>query len=385
MRSLSCLLLLLFTSAMPARALNGLGEEDDAYFPLAVWVQQPRNAEKYRAIGVNLYVALSGRVNAEALDALDEAGLRIVCHQNEFALSQKDRKTIAAWMHGDEPDNAQAVRGGKKGEWGPPIPPETIVERYKRVKEVDPSRPVLLNLGQGVAWDNWIGRGVRRNKPEDYPLYVKGCDIASFDIYPAGHEHPDVAGKLWYVGRGVERLVKWTGGQKPVWACIETTRIHNLKVEPTPGQVRSEVWMAIVHGAKGIIYFCHQFEPKFIEAGLLARPEMVEGVKKVNAEVARLAPVINSPAVVDGAAVESSNPDVPIAVTCRRHDGATYVFAVSMRSGATKGTFDVAGLTGAGRVEVIGEGRSIECVDGKFVDEFPGGYDVRLYRIGGRG
>ena len=43
---------------------------------------------------------------------------------------------------------------------------------------------MLLNLGQGVAFDNYIGRGVRRNHPEDYPEYVKGCDIASFDIYP---------------------------------------------------------------------------------------------------------------------------------------------------------------------------------------------------------
>jgi hypothetical protein len=252
------------------------------------------------------------------------------------------------------------------------------------VKEADPSRPVLLNLGQGVAWDNWIGRGVRRNKPEDYPHYLKGCDIASFDIYPAGHEHPDVAGNLWYVGRGVERLVKWTGGEKPVWACIETTRIRNLKTEPTPQQVRSEVWMAVIHGAKGIIYFCHQFEPRFIEAGLLARPEMVEGVKEINAELRQLAPVINSPAVPDGATVESSDPAVPIALTCRRHGGATYVFAVSMRGGMGKGTFTVTGLQGATPVEVIGQGRTIAVGGGRFQDDFPG-HAVRLYKIPGGG
>ena len=28
--------------------------------------------------------------------------------------------------------------------------------------------------------------------------------------------------------------------------------------------------MALIHGADGIIYFAHQFKPKFIEAGLLA-------------------------------------------------------------------------------------------------------------------
>jgi len=27
---------------------------------------------------------------------------------------------------------------------------------------------VLLNLGQRVAYDQWIGRGARTNHPEDY-------------------------------------------------------------------------------------------------------------------------------------------------------------------------------------------------------------------------
>ena len=67
----------------------------------------------------------------------------------------------------------------------------------------------MLNLGQGVAWDGWYGRGVRTNHPEDYAEYVRGGDIISFDIYPAVHDKPAVAGKLWYVARGVERLRGW--------------------------------------------------------------------------------------------------------------------------------------------------------------------------------
>jgi hypothetical protein len=124
-------------------------------------------------------------------------------------------------------------------------------------------RPVLLNLGQGVAWDNWIGRGVRRNHPEDYPEYVKGCDIVSFDIYPAVHDKAEVAGKLEFVARGVERLGQWTRGEKIIWNCIEASRISNPQVKPTPDQVRAEVWMALIHGSRGLIYFVHQFKPTF--------------------------------------------------------------------------------------------------------------------------
>ena len=111
---------------------------------------------------------------------------------------------------------------------------------------------------------------MRRNHPEDYPEYVKGCDIASFDIYPAVHDHKDIAGKLWFVADGVSRLRKWTDSSKPVWTCTECTHIGNPKAKATPAEVKAEVWMSLIRGSRGIIYFCHQFSPKFIEAGLLA-------------------------------------------------------------------------------------------------------------------
>ena len=120
-------------------------------FPLAVWLQAPANAERYRAIGINTYVGLWRGPTEEQLDALDKAGIRLICGQNERSLRFKDRPTIVGWMHGDEPDNAQSLGRGKG--YGPPIPPARIVEGYRKIRQADPDRPVLLNLGQGVAWD----------------------------------------------------------------------------------------------------------------------------------------------------------------------------------------------------------------------------------------
>ena len=31
--------------------------------------------------------------------------------------------------------------------------------------------------------------------------YLKGCDMASFDIYPVAHDAPEVKGKLEFVGK----------------------------------------------------------------------------------------------------------------------------------------------------------------------------------------
>jgi len=238
----------------------------------------------------------------------------------------------------------------------------------------------MLNLGQGVAWDGWYGRGTRSNKPEDYPLYVKAGDIVSFDIYPVIHDSKEVTGKLEFVGQGVQRLVKWTDGKKPVWCAIECTHINNAKVKPTPGQVRSEVWMALINGAQGFLYFAHQFQPKFVEAAVLQDEKMVKAITALNAQIQELAPVLHEAAPDKPATweVTGQNPSAIAAIT-RQHSGATYVFAVAMTSQSVQVTFHHPG-SGAS-IEVIGEQRQIAATNDQWTDTFTG-YQVHLYRIG---
>jgi len=349
------------------------------FFPIAVWLQSPANAQRYREAGINLYVGLWRGPTDEQLQQLREAGMRVICSQNKAGLERQNDPTIVAWMHGDEPDNAQALPGGKG--WGPPILPAKIVESYERLRAADPNRPVLLNLGQGVAWDGWHGRGVRTNHPEDYAEYVQGCDIASFDIYPAAHDNPQVAGNLWYVARGVERLKQWAGN-RPVWNCIECSRIQNKKQhKATPAQVRGEVWMSLIHGSTGLIYFVHEWQPKFDEAALLHDPEMLAAVTQINHQIAELAPVLNSPTVAGAVQVRSSNnAQVPLATMVKRHEGALYLFVVGMRAGQTRARFTLAGLSGSNKVTVLGEQRTLEAKDGGFEDEFEP-WGVHLYRV----
>jgi hypothetical protein len=351
---------------------------DAGFFPIAVWLQNPRKARQYKAAGFNTYVGLWRGPTEQQLAELKKAEMSVICHQNKVGRKYIDDKIIIGWMHGDEPDNAQP-RGNGKG-YGPPIPPQKIIDDYRKICSADPTRPVLLNLGQGVAWDRWHGRGVRTNHPEDYPEYVKGCDIASFDIYPAAHPKPQVSGKLWYVAGGVERLVRWTEGEKIVWNCIECTRIKNPTNKATPQQVRCEVWMSIVHGSMGLIYFVHEWEPKFNESALLSDPEMLSAVTAINRQISTLAPVLNSATIKDGANVSSDNKEVPVAVMVKRHERATYLFAVGMRNGRTTTTFTVQGLTGEKTVEVLGENRTILSNNGVFKDSFRA-WDVHLYRI----
>lgn len=117
------------------------------------------------------------------------------------------------------------------------------------------------------------------------------------------------------------------------------------------------------------------------DLGLLADAEMAQAVAGINKQIKELAPALNSPTVKDGAAVKSSAADCAVDVLVKRQGGATYVFAVAMRDIATKASFNVAGLKGKGKAEVLGETRTLDILDGQFEDDFKG-YEVHLYRIG---
>jgi hypothetical protein len=356
---------------------NGVSD-DPNFFPLAVWLQSPRQAERYRQAGINLYIGLWNGPTEEQLAALKRAKMPVICSQNEVGLRSENADIIVGWMHGDEPDNAQARRSGG---YGPPIEPSVIEKDYERIRMRDPSRPVLLNLGQGVAYDNYIGRGVRRNHPEDYPLYIRGSDIVSFDIYPAVHDKPEVAGKLEFVPRGVERLRRWSNDEKIVWNCIECSRISNVAVKPTPEQVRAEVWMSLIKGSRGIIYFVHQFEPTFKEASLLDDAELLPAVTALNRQILELAPVLNSPTIEDAVVVETEQPDSPLAVMCKRRGGSLYLFVANLGPDPQAARLRLLQPPSpAARAESIEDRQTLAITDSRLGIEL-GGYGIGLYRV----
>jgi hypothetical protein len=356
---------------------NGPSKDQD-FFPITVWLQPPQKAPRYKAAGFNTFIGLWKGPTEVQLRQLSAAGMKVICAQNEVALEHLEDPTIIGWMHGDEPDNAQSL--GKDKGYDPPILPDKIVADYQAIRQRDSSRPVLLNLGQGVAFDKWIGRGVRTNHSEDYPLYIKGSDIVSFDIYPVVHRNPEVAGKLWYVAHGVERLRGWSDDKKIVWNCIECTRINSDIAKPTPHQVRCEVWMSLIHGSTGLIYFVHEWKPRFNESALLSDLEMLGAVTRINFQIQQLAPVLNSPTLTERVKVTSSNPDIPIATMAKSYQDSLYIFAVAMRAGQTKGKFTIQNCPKADSVEVLDERRLLPLTNGIFTDDFKP-WDVHLYRI----
>ncbi len=371
--------IILCGNLMVAQTISPTAAAD--FFPIAVWLQQPIHAKAYKAAGINLYIGLWDGLNQTQLNDLKNAGMKVMCDQNAFGLSKLTDTTIYGWTEYDEPDNAQW--NATTNQYDPCIAPATVINTYNDIKSKDPSRPVFLNLGQGVSNIDWVGRGTCTGKTDMYPVYkngyIKGCDIISYDIYPVNNTDALTSGKLWYVPKGVDSLRTWSSATKPVWCWIEVTKIDNKnsKRQPTPEEVKAEVWMAIIHGANGFGYFCHSWTPTLNDAAPLSDPVMLPAITSINKEITSLAAVLNSVSTSNYANVSSANTAVPIDIMTKNYKNANYIFAVGMRPGTTTATFTV---NAGSNVEVIGENRTLTVSGGKFTDSF-GSYGVHLYKI----
>jgi hypothetical protein len=298
------------------------------------------------------------------------------CDQSGVWSAHLDDPTIQAWMQPDGPDNAQM---NMSGGYDPCIDPATVRAGYEAFVASDPRRPVYLGLGRGVADTQWNGRGTCTGHTQDYAEYAKGGDLLAFHIYPKEDGVP-----LETVAAGVQNLIDWSGAKKPISATIEASDI-NGHGRATPAELAAEVWMSLVHGAAGVQYFCHRFlPPPFSETDCLDDAPTKAALTDINARIRDLAPVLNTPSVANGVTVSSSASSIPVDVMLKRQGGATYLFAVEMRAGATTATFTLRAIPRGTPIEVIGEGRTIATSftsDGvTFSDDFSG-YGVHLYKM----
>jgi hypothetical protein len=312
------------------------------YCTRGVWLQSPWNAPLFEGVGVNQYVALDdGTVEYNSTDGpilplLRDYKMPVFGDQatgltGPNAANHLFDPIIDGWVQQDEPDNAQPLPNGS---YGPCVPPSEIISLYKQFTTVDPNRPIFLGLGQGTGWNAnscYYGRGsvccAAGRGFEDYPEYIEGADIVASDVYPENDGNP-----LWWISRTTDRLRYWSNYAKPVWQWIELVNFGgSSSVTLTPAEVEAEVWMSIIHGARGVGYFVHQFAPVFEEDSIFfpEHADVEAAVAKTNIQLAGLARPLNEPPVANGVTVTSANPNASINVLLKRYGGSTFVLAVN--------------------------------------------------------
>ncbi len=376
---------------------------DKNFFPIGITSLQSQYAESVKDAGINIVLAVNSVLTAADLQQFKAANLYLIGSLNKIDPSLWDNDIIVGWNNGYKPDIFQRferwgtmekigkawphIRRAREewGKYGPPIPVIDIQKKYQSIKKTDSSRPVWTHLSQVVAFPNnhnYEARGFRQGHREDYAEYMKGCDIVSFDFFSYSFPNEVTQKKIWLLANGVDNLYKWSNGQKVVWGFVETTRAYRNGEIPPPEIIKAQVWMQIIHGATGIVYYADGYDQfgQRIENALLIDSSRLAVLKEINSQIHRLSSIINTPNISNKARIELHQEDVSIDFVVKQSGKWLYIFSVAMRPMNNRATFHLNGLTADTQIEVIGQNRSIHAQAGRFSDNFQP-YQVNLYKL----
>jgi hypothetical protein len=200
----------------------------------------------------------------------------------------------------------------------------------------------------------------------------------------------------------LEHIQAVNGSSKPITVDVETgCPFVKSSSCITPAASTAAAWHAIIAGARGIIWFQHNFGGPcvdfntFYDGSTPTSPlyrcqqtpgvtlhDVVTNVSAFNHEIASLNSVLLSPFAEHYVSTGSAD----VSAMAKYSHGVFYVFAASGQPGRPPSdnqsvTFSVAGGY-SGPVKVIGENRILQAVNGTFTDEFANEDSVHIYEVG---
>ena len=144
-----------------------------------------------------------------------------------------------------------------------------------------------------------------------------------------------------------------TGGELSIWPDINPHAWRDSQrrdfAEPSPAELRFQVWLALISGADGVCFFTISFDP-FVYLQIPSRneSEMIWNMRLIN----RLTPILTaapSPLKISAAAEDEK---AIIDITTRRHEGADYVFLLNGQNSEQTVTLTLDGLGQKYRMEI---------------------------------
>jgi|SRR5579864_233394 len=318
------------------------------FFPVMQWLQCPSNFLANVKLGVNVFL---GKGCSDTPDASEVAKLAAL---GAFSVIPYDASVRASaglfgWRFDDEPD------GNGKG-------PSVIAGEYRHNRAEDSAHINFLTVESN--FDSEMSPPTISNGDRSvYRSYASATDAIGFDLYPIiGWCRPDWIGR---VADAQRELVDDYAGGRPTYQWIEaaSTSTQSCKGRgPTPAELRAEVWMAVVNGAKAVGYFTHSWTPDYSQfrVGVPVQAEMA----RTDRELRELTPVL-----LGRKARLAIAPAAPVDAIARSYRGAVYAFAVNTSRSRQRVTLRLPAAAGA-RAIVIDEGRSVRVSHGRLTDEF---------------
>ncbi|MBP6963929.1 MAG: hypothetical protein KBC96_05925 [Armatimonadetes bacterium] len=345
------------------------------YFPVGMYTLQDGRGTDHDSVlreaseaGFNttVFYALTNETVIPLMDAAHRNGIRAFVYptspfsvagvENTLAnagkdvFAKKDHPALLGWYIVDEPE------GIGKGA----VDKTRLL--YQTVREADPKHPCsLVIMSPGAA-----------------AKYRACTDIMWIDPYPIPHA------PVTFVTDSVAGAVKNVEKDKPVWVIPQafdwnvwkTGKVDQVH-RPTNEEERCMTYLALVHGAKGVIYWAHTASKYYIRD----YPEHWAYMKKLAGEMHDLTPVLLT--VNADVKPEVSPKDAPIDLMVKRLGGETYVFAVNHSGEAQSVTFSLPGVTASAPVEALFESRSLSAKSGSWQDQFKP-LEVHVYKTASR-
>ena len=414
----------------------------DAHVLLGAWEEQPQSLADVRrdvAMGNNIYWNLSG--GSVDYNVIRKGGMHISAPSQD---ANTGSETVS-WNGDDEPDMNLGPGYGVLRITGPPNPSESCSHGPCGYTDAafygsgdatnvqgDTSLPYKLD---GRVVHNGYGKGVLFWEPtRQAARFLQYSNILSADSYwltdsdlqtavqggcALEPRNPSVcrggggtgldytqshlpANYAFDVTR-LESLQARNGRSKPIVVDVETgcpfSGGDGAGVCATPPQTVAAAWHALIAGARGIIWFQHNFSGPCIDFrtfldGLnpasgsyhcqqtpgVTLHDLVEGIGRFNHEVAALNGVLLSPTIENYVHTRAD-----VSVLAKAHGGSCYVFAGSGKPGIPPMPNQTAVFTVAGRytgpIRVHDEHRTLNALGGRFADRFADANSVHIYEI----
>ena len=262
-------------------------------------------------VGLRLIPWLDGRIPLEQF--------------REHVATLKEHPALLCWYVYDEPSGERFAEANA---------------RLKLAKELDPSRPALINYLPDKLTDH-LG------------------DLYSTDVYPIPHSSPLAA-----INAVAQMKIGAEKEKKPVWMWLQGTGYaYWMDREPTPRELSCMVYGSLMAGARGLYYFAQVPRTK----------ACFDEMRALLVEVDALAPALGSLDPAPEVACSAPN------VMCKAysHEGEVLVAAVNTTSAGVEARLSLPGAKGA--AEVMFEGREVQAADGQWTDRF-GGHERHVYR-----
>jgi len=248
-----------------------------------------------------------------------------------------DHPALLAWYISDEPNGFN-------------IPPSTLEEIYRTIKEADPWHPVSIVFMAPFS-------SARK--------YADCMDIVMADPYPVPNGSVNQAGEV------ARQLRNSFEGRKPVWIVPQAFGGGEWwQREPTIQEMRTMTFQSIVNGARGIQYF--------IRHGLNSFPKSTAAWNecgRMAMEIAEMTPWLLS----DEKPFPVSSSTGDVIVTSTLHEGRLMVIAVNKAGAPRKVDIGIYGKT-TGQARVLFENRLIR-LNGNTISDYLSSFGSQVYLV----